>query len=119
MFKKIAALLSPEGSGYAATPRSVRPAPAGKFAVYLTDSEANTLRMILSKGASALQASRKVDAEIAKILYDLSDKDNKDDPKVSLAYKLLNIAKGKIRKSRAMEKRVNGIIRAIRQRQPV
>lgn len=118
MFKKIAALLSPAGSG-AASFGSVRPTPAGKFAVYLTDSEANTLRMILSQGASAMQDARKADLEIAKIFYDLSDKDKKEDPKVQLAFKLLNIAKGKIRKSRAMEKRVNGVIRAIRQRQPV
>lgn len=117
MFKKIAALFSPPGS-VAASAGTARPVPSGKFAIYLTDSEANTLRLLLSHAARTLQEHRKGDTAITKVLYDLSDKDQKDDPKVNLAFRLLNIGKTKIRKSREMEKRINGIIRATRQRKP-
>jgi hypothetical protein len=117
MFKQLAALLSPSGV-FAVDAETQRPR-TGKYAIYLTDSEANTLRMILSGGARALQDERKFCRGMAKAAYEVADKENKDDPFVSFAFQALNVYKDKVRSTLAFEKRINGVIRAIRNREPV
>lgn len=113
MFKKIAALLAPEG--VAAENAAKRP-PVGKVAVYLTDSEVNTLRGLLSHTATFLQTSRKQTQGLSQLLYNMSDKDQAEDPVVQLSFKALNRTKDVVRKNRALEKKINSIIRAIRTR---
>ena len=117
MFKKIASLLT--SAAQTAEQAAARPAPTGMNAIYLSDSEVNTLRLMLSGSATRLQNERKQAKAFARIAYDLSDKDRAEDPQVAAAFAALNEVKDYVRTNRKIEKKVNGIIRALRQRNPI
>lgn len=116
MFNKIAALLTPSAADPMIAPQRPK---SDLYAVYLTDSEANTLRMMLSGAAKQLQKERSVSRTILRLMYNLSDKDRADEPLVAEAFAALNAGKDYVRSNRRAESRINGMIRAIRQRHPV
>jgi hypothetical protein len=81
--------------------------------VYLTGPQADFIKSFLSKGACQLQEDRKHFKECAKQFYDLAEEGTETG---EMYFTALNSCRDRIRETRRIEKRINDVIRALKNR---
>ena len=81
--------------------------------VYLTGPQADFLKSFLSAAARQLQDERQHYKVMAQQCYELAEEGN---PTGETYFKLLNEYRDGIRETRAMEKKINSVIRSLKNR---
>lgn len=81
--------------------------------VYLTGPQADFVKSVMSKVAGQLQGDRKHLKVTAQKCYDMAEE---GDPIGEMYFDILNSYRDDIRKTRQIEKRVNDVIRALKNR---
>lgn len=81
--------------------------------VYLTGPQADFLKSFLSAGARLLQDERQHYKVMAQQCYEVAEEGNQTG---EMYFNLLNDYRDAIRETRAMEKKINSVIRALKNR---
>lgn len=81
--------------------------------VYLTGPQADFVKSFLSKVARQIQDNRQYFKESAKNFYDFAEEGT---PEGEENFTILNHCRDRIRESRQIEKRINEVIRALKNR---